>query len=72
MYVSQKKEYSSTVICRGFPFVRAYESHSTFPKPASARYALAVDVMRLKRIREVYSFDENFDRIEGVAELPTL
>jgi predicted nucleic acid-binding protein len=35
-----------------------------------ANDALAVDVMRLKGIREVYSFDEDFDRIEGVARLP--
>jgi hypothetical protein len=38
----------------------------------NARYALTVDVIRLKGIREVYSFDEGFDRIEGVAKLPTL
>jgi predicted nucleic acid-binding protein len=37
-----------------------------------ANDALAVDVMRLNEIREVYSFDEDFDRVEGVARLPTL
>jgi predicted nucleic acid-binding protein len=37
-----------------------------------ANDALAVDVMRLNEIREVYSFDEGFDRVEGVARLPTL
>jgi predicted nucleic acid-binding protein len=35
-----------------------------------ANDALAVDVMRLNGISEVYSFDEDFDRIEGVARLP--
>jgi predicted nucleic acid-binding protein len=37
-----------------------------------ANDALAVDVMRLKGVNEVYSFDEDFDRIEGVARLPPL
>lgn len=34
--------------------------------------ALAVDVMRLNRIKEVYSFDEDFDEIEGISRLPRL
>jgi len=34
--------------------------------------ASAVDVMRLKDIEEVYSFDEDFERIEGTTRLPTL
>lgn len=33
---------------------------------------LAVDVMRLNRIKEVYSFDEDFDEIEGISRLPRL
>jgi predicted nucleic acid-binding protein len=34
--------------------------------------ALAVDVMRLNGIREVYSFDEDFEQVEGITRLPTL
>lgn len=37
-----------------------------------ANDALAVDVMRLKNIKEIYSFDEDFDQIEGITRLPTL
>lgn len=37
-----------------------------------ANDALAVDAMRLKGVREVYSFDEDFNRIEGVARLPSI
>jgi len=37
-----------------------------------ANDALAVDVMRLNNIREMYSFDEDFDRIEGITRLPKL
>jgi predicted nucleic acid-binding protein len=37
-----------------------------------ANDALAVDVMRLNSIGEVYSFDEDFDRIEGITRLPKL
>jgi predicted nucleic acid-binding protein len=37
-----------------------------------ANDALAVDVMRLNNIREIYSFDEDFDQIEGITRLPTL
>ena len=32
--------------------------------------ALAVDVMRQNEVREVYSFDEHFDDVEGVVRLP--
>jgi len=32
--------------------------------------ALAVDVMRLNDIREIYSFDEDFDKVEGISRLP--
>lgn len=34
--------------------------------------ALAVDVMRLNDIKEIYSFDEDFDEIEGISRLPKL
>jgi predicted nucleic acid-binding protein len=32
--------------------------------------ALTVDVMRLRNIKEIYSFDEDFDQIEGMTRLP--
>ncbi len=34
--------------------------------------ALAVDIMRLNSLKEIYSFDENFDRIEGITRLPII
>ena len=34
--------------------------------------ALAVDIMRLNSLKEIYSFDEDFDRIEGITRLPTI
>ncbi|MEJ5328512.1 MAG: type II toxin-antitoxin system VapC family toxin [Candidatus Bathyarchaeia archaeon] len=34
--------------------------------------ALAVDVMRQNGITEIYSFDEDFNNIEGVIRLPTI
>jgi predicted nucleic acid-binding protein len=34
--------------------------------------ALAVDVMRQYNIMEIYSFDEDFDNIEGISRLPKL
>lgn len=37
-----------------------------------ANDALAVDVMRLNDIKEIYSFDEDFDQIEGLSRLPKL
>jgi hypothetical protein len=37
-----------------------------------ANDALAVDVMRLNDIREIYSFDEDFEQVEGITRLPTL
>jgi hypothetical protein len=37
-----------------------------------ANDALAVDIMRLNDIKEIYSFDEDFDQIEGITRLPTL
>jgi len=35
-----------------------------------ANDALAVDVMRLSNIKEIYSFDEDFDQIEGITRFP--
>jgi predicted nucleic acid-binding protein len=32
--------------------------------------ALAVDIMRARGVREIYSFDEHFDNIEGITRLP--
>jgi len=37
-----------------------------------ANDALAVDVMRQSDIKEIYSFDESFDHIEGILRLPRL
>jgi hypothetical protein len=37
-----------------------------------ANDALTVDVMRLSNIKEIYSFDEDFDQIEGITRLPAL
>jgi predicted nucleic acid-binding protein len=37
-----------------------------------ANDALAVDVMRLNDIKEIYSFDEDFNQIEEITKLPTL
>jgi predicted nucleic acid-binding protein len=37
-----------------------------------ANDALAVDVMRLNGIGEIYSFDEDFEQIEGISRLPKL
>jgi len=37
-----------------------------------ANDALAVDIMRLNDIKEMYSFDEHFDQMEGITRLPTL
>ena len=34
--------------------------------------ALAVDTMRLNNVKDIYSFDEHFDQIEGITKLPTL
>jgi hypothetical protein len=36
-----------------------------------ANDALAVDVMRLNNMKEIYSFDEDFDQIEGITRVPT-
>jgi|SRR3990170_6832627 len=37
-----------------------------------ANDALAVDVMRLNNVKEIYSFDEDFDQIDGITRLPTM
>jgi predicted nucleic acid-binding protein len=37
-----------------------------------ANDALAVDVMRMNNIEEIYSFDEDFDQIEVISRLPKL
>jgi hypothetical protein len=34
--------------------------------------ALAVDAMKLNDIKEIYSFDEAFDKLEGIIRLPRL
>ena len=34
--------------------------------------ALAIDIMRLNNIKDIYSFDEDFDKIEGISRLPKL
>jgi len=34
--------------------------------------ALAIDVMRQNSISEIYSFDEHFDKIEGITRLPSV
>jgi predicted nucleic acid-binding protein len=34
--------------------------------------ALAIDIMRQNNISEIYSFDEHFDKIEGIARLPSV
>ena len=37
-----------------------------------ANDALAVDVMRVNNVKEMYSFDEDFEKIEGIIRLPKL
>ena len=37
-----------------------------------ANDALAVDVMKQNDVREIYSFDEHFDHVDGVKRLPEL
>lgn len=34
--------------------------------------ALAVDIMRMNNINEIYSFDEHFDQIDGIRRLPPI
>ncbi len=35
-----------------------------------ANDALAIDIMRLSNVTEIYTFDEDFDHIEGITRLP--
>lgn len=35
-----------------------------------ANDALTVDVMRSNGVREIYSFNEDFDRVEDIVRLP--
>ncbi|MBT0158427.1 type II toxin-antitoxin system VapC family toxin [Candidatus Bathyarchaeota archaeon A05DMB-2] len=37
-----------------------------------ANDALAVDVLKTNGISEIYSFDEHFDKIEGITRLPSI
>jgi hypothetical protein len=37
-----------------------------------ANDALAVDMMRLNGMKEIYSFDEDFDQVKGLTRLPIL
>jgi predicted nucleic acid-binding protein len=37
-----------------------------------ANDALAVDIMRSHNVTEIYTFDEDFDHIEGITRLPRL
>lgn len=37
-----------------------------------ANDALAIDVMRMNNIREIYSFDEDFDQIDEIIKLPIM
>jgi hypothetical protein len=34
--------------------------------------ALAVDIMRQNGIEEIYSFDEHFNKVDGITRLPTI
>ena len=35
-----------------------------------ANDALAIDVMRLNSVTEIYTFDEDFDQVEGILRMP--
>jgi predicted nucleic acid-binding protein len=37
-----------------------------------ANDALALDVMRMNNIKQIYSFDEDFEQIDGITRLPKL
>jgi predicted nucleic acid-binding protein len=37
-----------------------------------ANDALAVDIMKTNGVKEIYSFDEHFEQIDGVTRLPSL
>jgi len=34
--------------------------------------ALAIDAMKINNIREIYSFDEDFDKVQGIKRLPII
>jgi predicted nucleic acid-binding protein len=34
--------------------------------------ALAIDFMRLNNLKEIYSFDEDFDKVKGIVRLPKI
>jgi len=36
-----------------------------------ANDALAIDTMRTNGVQEIYSFDEDFDQVEGIKRLPS-
>jgi predicted nucleic acid-binding protein len=50
-------------------YFEASELSSEFKLDAND--VLALDVMELNGIDEVYSFDEDFDRVDGIKRLPT-
>jgi predicted nucleic acid-binding protein len=35
-----------------------------------ANDALAIDIMKMSSVKEIYSFDEHFDQIDGITKLP--
>lgn len=37
-----------------------------------ANDALAIDIMRMNDINEIYSFDEHLDQIDGITRLPSI
>jgi len=37
-----------------------------------ANDALAVDTMRLNEVKEIYSFDEHFSKVDGITRLPSI
>jgi predicted nucleic acid-binding protein len=37
-----------------------------------ANDALAIDVMKLNDVKEIYSFDEDFDKVQGIKRLPII
>jgi predicted nucleic acid-binding protein len=34
--------------------------------------ALAIDIMRANDLKEIYTFDEHFNHVEGITKLPKL
>ena len=37
-----------------------------------ANDALAIDIMKMSSMKEIYSFDEHFDQIDGITKLPAV